>query len=93
MLTDCMLFEHEVYEIALIGEQPSGMHHQVLLQRGFPHAPTLTTCQKRRYLNTSLCYLWCASEGVSPYYLLPQVVRVLGSAGDPSAVTSDDSLE
>ena len=56
---------------------------------GFPALPTtLTTCRKRRYLNTSLCYLWCASEGVSPYYLLPQVVRVVGSAGDPSAVTS-----
>ena len=52
------------------------------------HPTTLTTCRKRRYLNTSLCYLWCASEGVSPYYLLPQVVRVVGSAGDPSAVTS-----
>ena len=56
---------------------------------GSPALPTtLTTCRKRRYLNTSLCYLWCASEGVSPYYLLPQVVRVVGSAGDPSTVTS-----
>ena len=51
---------------------------------GFPALPTtLTTCRKRRYLNTSLCYLWCASEGVSLYYLLPQVARAVGSAGDP----------
>ena len=60
---------------------------------GFPALPTtLSTCRKRRYLNTSLCYLWCASDGVSPYYLLHQVVRVVGSAGDPSAVTPEDGI-
>ena len=57
---------------------------------GSPALPTtLTTCQNGWYLNTSLCHLWFASEGVSPYYLLPQVLRVVGNARDPSAVTPD----
>ena len=33
--------------------------------------PLLNTCLNQSYLEQSLCYLWCASWGANPYYLLP----------------------